>query len=198
MILWRNPDISFLTLILFVPSTCPETLPTSWSNTNHVACKPGNLALGNWMIPRCNYIDHCLQSIYQDISVYGIMWETCRTHLQICQIQCNAVITAKFSQNTHHSSPFRATYGMSFVDSISDLYSAPPLLCIQYRVLLDHAITALICVSRLLPCGLRMYIVCMENRIIYFYLNLNALVLRCGRIYHKQSQRCIVPIWWWS
>ena len=42
-------------------------------------------------------------------------------------IQCDAVITRsilKYSQKTPHSSPVRARYGASFVDSVSDWYSA--------------------------------------------------------------------------
>ena len=39
-------------------------------------------------------------------------------------IQCGAVITrSNFSQNTSHSSPVRARYGMYFVGSNRDLYS---------------------------------------------------------------------------
>ena len=37
----------------------------------------------------------------------------------------STVITRSHLSKTHHSSPVRVTYGMSFVDSISDLCSAP-------------------------------------------------------------------------
>ena len=39
----------------------------------------------------------------------------------------------KVSQKTHHSSPVRARYGVSFVDSFSDLYSAP-VTAVMYAI----------------------------------------------------------------
>ena len=42
-------------------------------------------------------------------------------------VQCRykAVNFSQKSRKRHHSSPVRASYGVSFVDTISDLYSAP-------------------------------------------------------------------------
>ena len=43
-------------------------------------------------------------------------------------VQCSAVIMwlfkKKYQQKTHHSSPVRAKYGVSFVDPATDWYSA--------------------------------------------------------------------------
>ena len=50
-------------------------------------------------------------------------------------LQCSAVITrpisSKYSQKTPHSSPVTASYGVSFVGSASDRYSAsmPAMMC---------------------------------------------------------------------
>ena len=47
----------------------------------------------------------------------------------------------KLSQITHHTSAVRARYGVSFVDSISDLYLSQPLQWqLQYLVIFDRAI----------------------------------------------------------
>ena len=49
--------------------------------------------------------------------------------LYLCQVQCSAIIMqaifSKFSWKTHHRSPVRTRYGVSFVDSISDLHTGP-------------------------------------------------------------------------
>ena len=79
-------------------------------------------------------------------AVRTIVWSS--TVLHSCAVM-KRPISPKSPEKTHHSSPVRAIYGVSFVDSISDLYSAPLLMllqrCMQYRVILDRVITTLNC-----------------------------------------------------
>ena len=71
--------------------------------------------------------------------------------MQICwvnKVQFGAVITQSiFSQKTPHSSPVRAGYGVSFVDTTSDLYSALVPVIISEISILDRIITALDCIK---------------------------------------------------
>ena len=55
-------------------------------------------------------------------------------HSYTVQYRYNAVnILPEFSQKTHHSSPVRARYGVSFVDSISYSYSTP-VTAVMYAI----------------------------------------------------------------
>ena len=73
------------------------------------------------------------------------------THLYKTCIQRGAVITpsifSKFSQLTPYSLPVRASYGLFFVSTKSDLCSAPGTAVLyEYHFILDRAITALDCI----------------------------------------------------
>ena len=80
-------------------------------------------------------------------------------------LQCGQ-FSHKYSEKTPHGSPFRVRYGMSFVDSASDWYSAPVLANINaipynirprytdtrlYYIDYSHTTTSFICILRLVP-----------------------------------------------
>ena len=89
----------------------------------------------------------CKQSISGGVGT-GLQGELHGMGSHINAVQCGAVIRSSFSPNsshkTAHSSPVRASYGVSFVSPTSDLYSVPipgsmyALSC--YIVLFDTAL----------------------------------------------------------
>ena len=124
--IWFNYNVYNYIMVIGIVSGLVKCIVSSWTMTNS-----------------CNTYD-CLISI-NECSLYMYWdWNLQRSHWRFSasisiantrEIQCDAVITrsifSKIFTKTPHSSHLRARYGMSFVYSTSDWYSAsiPAIIC---------------------------------------------------------------------